>query len=439
MSTILKYLSIAVLLTTPPVAFAQTTSDTSTGAAATADASAVDPADLLTQTELENLVAPIALYPDTLLIQVLVASTYPFDIVKADRFVTANATMEQEALTAAIAAEGYDASVEVLATAFPTVLADMAQHVEWTDAMGTVMLAQSDAVMEAVQTMRQQAINSGALISNEAQTVEVADNEVIIQPADPQVVYVPQYDPQVVYVENNNNNNDALITFGTIILIGAIFDNNNHWHNYWGCRNCAGWGGRPIINNPNVNIGVGGNVNIGNGNNIGWKPEKGRQDQARDRVSKKRGKDGATTLPINKPGTRPGKKPATRGDDLRGQLSRNTGAADISGGKGKLSGADRNALRGSGAAAGSAAAIAGTRPKAGKARAGTGQAASKRAATHAKVSKPSAAKAQAKRKPAARAPAKHKPSAMARSAPKNRSNAASSRGRASGSKHRGRR
>lgn len=315
-----------------------------------------DTDDLLTQAELENLVAPVALFPDTLLIQILVAATNPMEVVKSDRLLTVNEGQDPEVIKAAIEAEEYDESVEVLAVAFPEVIEDMALHIEWTETMGDAMLAQTDDVMAAVQTMRTQAINSGALVSGEQQLVEVTEEEdVIIQPADPQVVYVPQYDPQVVYAQDNSNFvadalTASLITYGTFTVLDAIFDDDDDWDDYWGCRNCAGWGGGPIYRNPDIDIDVDGNVNIGNRLDLGdreinlsdrdisledrdvnigdrdgvggWKPDAGNKDKAREKIAAKRDGDGKTKLPI--------KKSDSRGDDLRGKLSGASGAPDIS-------------------------------------------------------------------------------------------------------------
>jgi uncharacterized protein DUF3300 len=401
MERILKCLAVGLMLSTSPMAWAQTDTNAEVGA------SEVDPALLLTQAELENLVAPVALYPDTLLIQILVAATFPFEIIKADRFLASNAGSEPEALNAAIEAEGYDMSVEVLATAFPDVLADMAANAEWTESIGTAMLAQSDDVLAGVQTMRDQAINSGALISGPEQTVETVEDEVIITPTDPQVVYVPQYDTQTVYVQDNSNDAlaNALIFVGTVALINNIFDNNNYWHGYWGCRNCGGWGGGPIIRNPNVNI-INGNVNIGNRVDTGWKPEPRRQQQAQNKIAKKRGPGGATTMPV--------RKQPSRGDDMRSSLTRKTGAADIS-----RPGADRGNVN-----------RPATRPAAGEKDA-IARTDRKPASAKAPVRQPTA-KPAAKRQPAARAPAKRQPSAMNQRAAPQKSRASSSRGKSSG-------
>ena len=298
---------------------------------------------LLTTAELENLVAPVALYPDTLLIQILVGATNPMEIIKADRLLAVNDGEDPEVVKAAVEAEEWDDSVEVLAVAFPEVVADMALHIEWTETMGDAMLAQSDAVMAAVQTMRSQAVNSGALISGDEQLVEVTDTEeVIIQPADPEVVYVPQYDPQVVYADNSNVVGDALtaglIAFGTFTVIDAIFDDDDDWNDYWGCRNCGGWGGGPIYRNPDIDIDIDGNVNIGNtigSGNVGdrrpdggWKPNDNRKKEARDKISNKKGDGGKTKLPVN--------KSDSRSDALRSKLAKTSGAPDISRPSGKV-------------------------------------------------------------------------------------------------------
>jgi hypothetical protein len=428
----LKPIAVALLLGVAPAAWAQSGDQPADASAPPDDDST---ADLLTAAELEQLVGPVALYPDTLLIQILVASTYPMQIVKADRLLDDNAGASAEDMKPLVEAEEYDPSVEVLATAFPDVVSDMADHIEWTETIGDAMLAQDDDVLAAVQVLRNQAINTGALASGENQTVSYVDNSIVVQPADPNVVDVPQYDSQVVY--NDNQVGDALLTgaiaFGTYAVMDAIFDDDDYWGgNYWGCRNCGGWGGRPIINNPDVDIDVDGNVNIGNnigngnrpdrGPDGGWRPEKDRQDQARDKIADKRRPDGTTKLPVA--------KGPSRGDDMRASLSNKAGAADISrpGNAGKLPQVERPSTRPASAKK-DAIAKAGNRP-----------AAQPGAANRPSVKKP-AAKPAAQR-PAAK-PAVHKPtrntSAMKQRAPSRQAHAASSRGKASGGGHRGRR
>ena len=390
---------------------------------------------LLTQAELENLVAPVALYPDTLLIQILVASTNPMQVIKSDRLLAVNEGEEPEAIKAAVEAEGWDESVEVLAVAFPEVIEDMALHIEWTETMGDAMLAQSDDVMTAVQTMRSQAINSGALTSGEEQTVEVTEEEdIVIQPADPEVVYVPQYDPEVVYVQDNSNVvGDALtaglIAFGTFTVIDAIFDDDDDWNNYWGCRNCGGWGGGPIYRNPDIDIDVDGNVNIGNtigSGNIGdrrpdggWQPNENRSKDARDKIATKRDSNGKSKLPVN--------KSDSKSDALRGKLSGATGAPDISR-PGSAAKAD---------------AIRKTMPKSRDANLGRDNVkvnrpkASKAVKPAAKIKKPAVKKPSAKKasvKKASKPKSVKKPKAIKKKSSGNKARKASSRGKASGKK-----
>ena len=322
----LKSILSSIILLIPTGAFAQSAEDQEN--------------ELLRAEELETLVAPVALYPDTLLIQVLVAATYPLEVVKADVFLDDNADVAQEDLKPLIEAEDWDESVEVLATAFPDVLEDMAAHIDWTEAVGNAMLAQSDDVMDAVQVKRQAANDAGNLVSGDEQTVEVVQegdtDTIVIQPTDPEVVYVPQYETETVYVENSSDVGDALATgllvFGAVAIIDEIFDDDDHWHDYWGCRNCGGWNGRPIIRNPDIDIDIDGDVNIGDRNNIGWKPDEGRQKEARDTIARKRGSDGVTTMPVTKP---------DRGDKMRADLAKKSGAADISKSKNPRAGVER--------------------------------------------------------------------------------------------------
>lgn len=322
-----RFLIFALLIGTGGALYAQDTTDETTG-----DTQDEASADLLTDAELQTLVAPVALYPDTLLIQIFVAATQPLEIVKAERYLLDNADRDPAELEPEIDAMGWDPSVTVLATAFPEVVGQMATHIDWTETMGTAMLAQSEDVMDAVQVMRDQAIDSGALISGEEQTVEVAeDDTVTIVPTNPETVYVPQYDTQTVYTGPSTGDviGAALLTFGTVALIDEIFDDDDDWYDYWGCRNCGGWNGNPIVRNPDIDIDVDGNVNIGNEidlgdrTDIGWKPDPGRQEDARNKIADhKRPEGGRGELPVN--------RPDGRTDELRAKLSRESGAADIS-------------------------------------------------------------------------------------------------------------
>ena len=152
--------------------------------------------------QLDQLVAPIALYPDPLLAQVLMASTYPLEIVQADRWAKANKSLKGDALTAALDKQDWDASVKQLVST-PTVLAMMNDKLDWTQALGDAVLAQQADVMDAIQRLRAKAQANGKLETTKQQKVTVTQDQgspvIEIEPASPEVVYVPYYDPGVVY------------------------------------------------------------------------------------------------------------------------------------------------------------------------------------------------------------------------------------------------
>ena len=153
--------------------------------------------------EIEQLVAPIALYPDSLVSQILMAPTYPLEVVQADRWAKANKTLKGEAITTALEAQNWDPSVKSLVN-FPQVLAMMSEKLDMTMRLGDAFLAQQKDVLDAVQRLRAKAQAQGNLKTTKEQTVIVeqpaAQTTVIkIEPANPQVVYVPTYNPTVVY------------------------------------------------------------------------------------------------------------------------------------------------------------------------------------------------------------------------------------------------
>jgi hypothetical protein len=150
------------------------------------------------QEKLDSLLAPIALYPDELLAQTLMAATYPLDVVEAARFVKANRELKGDALDQAVLQKNWDPSVQSL-TAFPQVLEMMDDKLEWTQELGDAFLADKQRVMQTVQTLRQKADASGNLQTNEQQKVVKEQTTIIIEPAQPDVVYVPTYNPTVVY------------------------------------------------------------------------------------------------------------------------------------------------------------------------------------------------------------------------------------------------
>lgn len=152
----------------------------------------------LSAEQLDQLVAPIALYPDALVAQVLAASTYPTQIVEAEQWLQSQGNAPADQIAAGANAQQWDPSVKAL-TAFPSVLSQMDRNMQWTTDLGNAYYNQPQDVMDAVQQMRQRAQQSGSLQSTPQQTVSDDNGEVEIQPANPEVVYVPVYNPWVMY------------------------------------------------------------------------------------------------------------------------------------------------------------------------------------------------------------------------------------------------
>ena len=148
--------------------------------------------------ELQQLVAPIALYPDALVAQILAASTYPTEIVEADRWMQSHPNLKGEELANEVDRQPWDPSVKAL-TQFPSVLENMDKNLSWTSSLGDAYANQQQDVTDAVQAMRQQARNAGYLNSNEQEKVTTQASTIVIEPANPEVVYVPAYDPWLVY------------------------------------------------------------------------------------------------------------------------------------------------------------------------------------------------------------------------------------------------
>jgi len=150
------------------------------------------------QEELDQMLAPIALYPDALLAQVLMASTWPLDVVEADRFVRQNPGLTGDALADAVEAMPWDPSVRALAQ-FPSVLAMMSERLEWTEQLGDAFLAQREQVMDTVQSLRARAWAAGNLYSTDQQQVLVQGQVIVIEPVRPGYLWVPYYNPVVVF------------------------------------------------------------------------------------------------------------------------------------------------------------------------------------------------------------------------------------------------
>jgi hypothetical protein len=199
--------------------------------------------------QLEQLVAPIALYPDALLMQILMAATYPLEIVQADRFVSQNPELTGEALEQAMLEQDWDPSVKSLCT-LPSVLTQMSENLDWTQDLGDAFLGQQDEILDTVQRMRGKAYEAGNLKSSEQQVVaQQEDKIIVIESADPQVVYVPTYSSTVVYGSSWGYPSYyyppmyyppppgyGLISFGVGMAVGAAIWGDCNW----------GWGGNEV-------------------------------------------------------------------------------------------------------------------------------------------------------------------------------------------------
>ena len=196
--------------------------------------------------ELDNLLAPIALYPDPLLAQIFPAATFADQITEAATWVRAGNNPAQ------VTNQPWDTSVKALA-GFPDVLYKMSDNMDWTTALGQAIVAQSNDVSASIQRLRQQARNSGALTTTPQQTVAVDQGNVTIMPAQPTQVYVPQYDPGAVYGGSTAAAvAGGLLSFGTGIALGGWW--NNGWNRGWN------WGGGGIYNLNRNNLALNRNV-----------------------------------------------------------------------------------------------------------------------------------------------------------------------------------
>jgi hypothetical protein len=431
------------------------TAEPSQQAAANADTDAADGSaqdGLLSEAELEQLVAPIALYSDPLLANVLIASTYPLEVVQAERWHQDNKDLQGDALQTALATQDWDDSLKDL-VAVPDVLEMMNKDLDWTQKLGDAVLAQQSDVMNAVQALRARAKEAGTLESNPQQTVTVTQTvvqnadptsasgetatqggqtqEVIaIQPADPEKVYVPYYDPNVVYGTWPYPSYQPYYyppppgyRFGSALATGLVWSAGFAIGNaIWGDN--INWGRNDI--NVNVNRNISGNTinrnnvnvqkwehnsehrrgvqynnnevrnkfeNKGNRNNVGQKVGDRRPGGGEDRPGGGEGRPGGGNLADKRPGGgegRPG------GGNRRGNAgNKRPSVGDIEAGL-KKSGADRPAAGG-----GDRKANLKDRP--------ASKPAAKRPAPVKPAAKKPASKKVAAAKPAAKKPAARKP------------------------------
>ena len=276
----------------PTPAPAETAAPAPTATPAGAEAEQPPENSSFTREELEKLLAPIALYPDPLLAQMLPASAYPVQIVQAQRWLDKNKALVANNDYSGIDNQNWDPAVKALAR-FPDVIKMMSADLDWTTDLGDAEVNQPQDVAEVIQDLRAKAEAAGTLKTTDQQTVERVEasappvagapqgstapqataSYISIQPTDPSTVYVPTYDPSAVYQPYSGIT--PLLGFGAGIAVGALW-NNNYWN--WGTgaiyppawAGYSGWRGN--VNNGNVNIGN--NVNLGNvGNNVKpWRP-----------------------------------------------------------------------------------------------------------------------------------------------------------------------
>jgi len=235
------------------------------------DATSV-PAKTFSQQELDQLLAPVALYPDALLAQIFMASTYPLEVVEAARWVKANPNMKEKDLEEAMQTQTWDPAVKAL-TAVPQVLEQMNDKLDWTQKLGDAFLAQQQDVMKTVQSLRAKAKAAGNLESSAEQTVkteqEGSETIYVVEPSAPDVVYVPIYNPYVVYgvwwypyppyyLYPPHYVYPPHVAFTAGIFVGAAIWGHCNWHGGYVSVHVSHYNSfnRTNINNPNWNHNV---------------------------------------------------------------------------------------------------------------------------------------------------------------------------------------
>ena len=251
---------LALLLGIPIAAMAQTAEKPPAQSSQAQPASPAQPADqLLKPEQLEALVAPIALYPDELLANVLAASTYPLEVVQADRWLKERKNLKGDALKKEVEKQAWDDSIKAL-TSTADVLTMMSDKLEWVKSLGDAVLAQQPDVMDAIQRLRTKAYDNKKLVTTKQQKVSVQTQEnkqvVVIEQAEPDTIYVPYYDPATVYgtwpyteYPPYYFGYPSYIGAG-VIAAGVAFGAGwaiGRWGNYWGGG--CNWGNRNLYVN----------------------------------------------------------------------------------------------------------------------------------------------------------------------------------------------
>ena len=248
-------------------------SDPAVDGSTASNSSAVEsePDSGFTTEQLEQLVAPIALYPDALLMQILMASTYPLEIVEADRWIRGQPDLKDDALDEALKEQDWDPSVKSLTT-LPNVLKEMSENLDWTQDLGDAFLAQQNDLLDTAQRMRGLAYDAGNLETTEQQTVQQQEDKIIvIESTSPEVIYVPTYSPTVVYGVGWGYPywyypywyrpyppGAGFVAFGAGVVVGAAI--------WGGCR--WGWGRNSVNVNINRQNNFNRNTSINGGNRV---------------------------------------------------------------------------------------------------------------------------------------------------------------------------
>jgi len=387
-------IALALLMATPVAVSAQTTDNPPAPSSSAQPASQQPPAaELLKPEQLEALVAPIALYPDELLANVLAASTYPLEVVQADRWLKEHKTLKGDALQKEVEKQSWDNSVKALAST-ADVISMMSDKVDWTKNLGDAVLAQQPDVMDAVQRLRSRAYDNKKLVTTKQQKVSVQTQEnkqaIVIEQADPNTMYVPYYDPATVYGAWPYAEYPpyyfgypsyigagviaAGLAFGTAWAIGR-------WGNYWGGG--FNWGNRNLYvnhfnrttnignswqhnaahrqgvryNNVNVQQRFGNNnIKAGASNRMDFRGRDGQQvlRPGQDRPGADRAGDRAGDRVGDRAGDRGGDRVGDRGGNRPGTADRAKGGGDRAkaGGGDRAKSAKAAANRGSSAARG---------------------------------------------------------------------------------------
>jgi hypothetical protein len=306
---------LAILLALPPGLFAQSSTQDTTS-------------PTYSKEQLTQMLAPIALYPDALLSQMLMAATYPLEVVEADRWVKQNPSLKGDQLDQALLNKSWDVSVKSMAH-FPDILAQMSKNLEQTQKLGDAFLGQQDQVMDTIQELRNKAYAQGNLKTTKEQKVIVEQQYITIAPSDPQVVYVPAYNPAVVYgvwaypaypppppyyYYPYAPVAGAALAFGAGLVVGAAITG---WCGF-------GWGSHNVtVNNFNTN-----NFNRNNLNNI----NRGNQNWQHN-PEHRQGVAYQNKATAQKYGQSPARS-AQGKQDMRGYQDRSPGTASRDAGKG---------------------------------------------------------------------------------------------------------